>query len=374
MKIGINLLYLIPGQVGGTETYAVSLLNELADIDSSNEYHVFLNRESSGLNLHAANRFRRVECPVNATSRLYRYAWEQALLPWLVKRLRLDVVHSLGYVCPLISPCPSVVTIHDVNFIALRDVMSRGKRAVLGAFVRQSARRASHIIAVSNFAKSEIRRHMGVSVDKFTVIHEGPGKPSDALGSAADWEEVRRRYGITTPYLVALGSQSAHKNVERLILAFAQITRRIPHCLVLAGHLPANGSILSLVGRLGLESRILLTGFVSDAHLFQIMRHAGLFVFPSWYEGFGLPVLEAQGAGVPVACSSAAAIPEVAGMGAEYFNPESVEGMAKVIQDCLSDSNLCQSLIQRGKENLDRFSWRTAALRTLEVYARVCKK
>jgi glycosyltransferase involved in cell wall biosynthesis len=171
---------------------------------------------------------------------------------------------------------------------------------------------------------------------------------------------------------MAFSSLSAHKNIPNLISAFARISSRVPHSLVLVGHLPektwARSEMESAV-----SDRVIFTGYVPDSDVESLMRHASLFAFPSLYEGFGLPILDAQHAGVPVACSSAGALPEVAGKGAITFDPNSVDDIAMALERSLTDQTLRESLIAAGYENASQFSWDRTARQTLDVYEAVAR-
>jgi glycosyltransferase involved in cell wall biosynthesis len=368
MRIGINLLYLLPGLVGGTEVYAVSLLNALAAKKSSYQFFVFINRESVGLNLPQASNFHIIVCPIHASHRWLRYLWEQTILPWQLLYHKIDLVHSLGYVGPILTPCKSLVTIHDVNFVALKSSLSPSKRVFLSFFVQFSARFSTRILTVSNFSKNEIKKFLGVDEGKISVTPEAY-RINETW--PAQWDELEELYGIKKPYLVAFSSLTLHKNIPRLIEAFAQISAKVPHTLVLIGHVPPDANLTAQIFHTGLEQRIILTGFVPDRYVLPLLSHADLFVFPSWYEGFGLPILEAQQVGVAVVSSNAGSLPEVAGAGAIFFDPFSVEDMAQVMARCLSDSNLRSSLIHQGYENLLRFSWEKTAAQTLAIYEAV---
>ena len=370
MRIGLNLLYLIPGNVGGTQTYAVSLIEALATIDSENEYYLFLNQESSKLALTDAPNFHRVVCRFHATRRPVRYAWEQLILPLQLHYYRTDLVHSLGYVGPLMSICPSIVTIHDLNYIALQDVIPVGKRRILQFFSTQSARRAAHVITDSHFSKTEIVRFLRLDPGKVTVTHLGPGWNFVASPSNS-WNSVQEHYNLPNPYVVAFGGRSAHKNVSRLIKAFSKACENLPHYLVLIGHLPRGLDLTAEALAANLPDRVITLGYLPKAHVAPVLKHADLFVVPSLYEGFGLPVLEAQQAGVPVACSTAASLPEVAGEGAVFFDPYSIDDIARVIRKCLKDTELHRTLVQKGCVNLARFSWENTAKDTLIVYQNV---
>jgi glycosyltransferase involved in cell wall biosynthesis len=370
MKIGINLLYLLPGMVGGTETYAAGLLQGLAQVDQQDEFVVFVNIESATWPIPEEPNFTRVVCPVRATSRSRRYLFEQCWLPRLLVKYKIDVVHSLGYVGPLISYCSSVVTIHDLNYITLKHTMLAKRRVVLKFFSMQAARRADHVITISNFSKEKITRAIKLNPDKITVIHHGSIKNGNT-NLSENWEKLSRRYGTKEPYVVAFGGGFLHKNIPRLIQAFALLKDEFPHSLVLIGRIPSNVDLSVEPIEKWAKSRIITTGYVPADHILPFLSHADLFVLPSLYEGFGLPVLEAQQAGVAVACSTAGSLPEVGGQGALYFEPTSVGNIAQTIRNCLADAELSSQLILKGQENLNRFSWDKTARETLSVYQNV---
>ena len=367
MLIALNLLYLIPGVVGGTETYARSLITALARQDSENEYAVFLSREAADIDVTPAPNFRRIVCPVTAMKRAARYSWEQGVLPLQLLRQKPALVHSLGYVSPLAARGPQVVSVHDVNYLG-----HTGRRTAIGRrafqfFVEKTVKRADKVITISEFSRGEIIRHMNVAGEKVIVIHLA-GREVDGAVAPAPPSDLQRNIG--RPYIMAFSSLSAHKNIGRLVAAFRKISQSVPHALVLVGHLPEKNAARSEIEATG-DDRIIFTGHLPDAEVDSLMQNASLFAFPSLYEGFGMPVIDAQHAGVPVACSSAGALPEVAGNGAVIFDPLSIDDMAAAIQRCLLDMDLRLSLVADGYENAKRFSWDKTARETLDVYSAV---
>ena len=363
MRIGLNLLFLVPGIVGGTEVYAAGLLAGLAQIDSENEYVIFVNREAVAWSLPSVPNFNRVVCPVWATSRGKRYFFEQVHLPRLLKHFHVDVIHSLGYVAPLFPPCPSVVTVHDLNFRAFGSRMQLAKQWALEFFVKQSVRCVDHVITVSEFARSQILFAFGISPGKITVTHEAS---SSAIVDLVDLTTALRRYGIDKPYIIAFSSSSPNKNIPRLVQAFVQARRdyHLPHQLVLVGHKPHDKTPDE-------SSAVVFIGYLDESSKQALLAGAEMLVFPSTYEGFGLPVLEAQQVGVPVVCSTAASLPEVAGEAAVFFNPYSIADMAKKISAVATNPALRAELRQKGLANVRRFSWEQTARGTLAVYAQV---
>ncbi len=366
MRIGWNALYLRKGVINGTSIYAEQLIRAILELDSDNIYYLYLNRECADFPAPDAPNLRRIVCPISPSYRALRYAYEQVVLPLLARRHRLDLLHSLNTIAPLILPCPSVVTLHDTRFVVLSEDMSAFRRRAVIFFTASGSRRASRVIAVSEFAKREMIAHLGLAAERIEVVHSGAGNTAPiCYGEAA--AAIRAQYGVQQPYLAAIGGGYPHKNIPRLLEAFARIQADFPHDLVLIGKVPPN------VAPEQLSERVRTTGYVPHAHLPTLLNGAEAFVLPSLYEGFGLPALEAQAADVPLICSRAAALPEIAGEGACYFDPYSVESLAEALRACLRDSALREALRAKGRANLKRFSWEQTARQTLEVYRRATR-
>ena len=367
MRIGINLLYLIPDVVGGTETYAAGLLYGLAEINNRDEFVVFANMESENWPIPSSSNFTRVVCSVRARSRSQRYAFEQLQLPRLLAKYKIDVVHSLGYVAPLYPPCKSILTIPDVNYVTVKQTLPFFKRKILSCISQRSAGKCDHIITISEFSKREIIRHLGIAPKKITVTLLG-SKIGHYRESGIKWSELEEKYQIKKPYIAAFGGSFLHKNIPRLLQAYDLVKDRIVHSLLIIGHLPSNVSLSSDRMDKELMNRIFTTGYVPEEHILPLLANSDLYVLPSLYEGFGLPVLEAQQAGVPVLCSRAGSCPEVGGQGALYFDPMSISEIANLIVDTLNDNELRLKMIKEGYNNLEKYSWEKTARETLQVY------
>ena len=370
MRIGINLLYLLPGIVGGTETYASGLLSGLSRIVSTEDFLIFVNEQAEDWQLPPGENFRRVVCPVSGLNRFKRFVYEQSILPRLLREYNVDVLHSLGYVSPLLAHCPTIVTIHDLNFRVSGNGMSLIRRMSLELFVRQSAMRARTILTVSEFSRAQILETFKVQAQKVVVTYLGPRPLPGANPSHRRDSEALRYVQSKVPYILAFSSRSRNKNLGQLIRAFALLGERLthPHQLVLVGHPPSEGGILSVIKSLSLQEKVIWTGYLDDNSLHSLLKGAQMLVFPSFYEGFGLPVLEAMQSGVPVVCSNRASLPEIAGEAALYFDPSSVEDMAEKIARVASSMILQDELRQRGYENVKRFSWVDTAQKTLALY------
>jgi len=370
MHIGINLLYLLPGVVGGTELYAAGLIQGFSAINHEDKFIIFVNQEAADWPLPRAANIVRIICPVKGSNRSRRYLFEQSSLVNLLKKHKVDLVHSLGYVGPLASPCPSIITIPDLNYIDVAKDMRFVKRLLLRFFSTLAARRSDHIITISCFSKRRLNQALRLPNNKITVTYLAPGAKLNR-GGEDSWPELAPLYRIKGPYIAAFGGGALHKNIPRLIQAFAALKDQVPHSLVLIGRLPPDVNLATVSKEKGLNDRVIATDYVPSAHINTLLCHADLFVLPSLYEGFGMPVLEAQQASVAVACSTAASLPEVAGKGAMYFDPKSIEAISEAIYRCLFDSRMRMELCRLGQENLKRFSWERAAAETLAVYRQV---
>ena len=366
MHVGLNLLFIIPGENGGTQVYSESLIRALADLDSENQYTIFVSEEGASLPLPVQANFCTVVCAVRASRRGACFLWQQMILPWQMKLRRIDVMHTLGGIGPIFPLCPQVATVHDVNFIEIPFVMSRSKQMLLRRMIPAFARRSVHVLTVSEFSKERIEYHMHIPSDRISITYLGP---REYIPVALDeWAGIAARYGLAGPFLIAFGSLAVHKNIARLVEAFTGIQAQVTQRLVLAGHMAAGSKLREQIEAAGLQDRIVLTGYLPDAHVMPMMEHADLFVFPSLHEGFGIPLVEAQRAGVAVASSTAGALPEVAGDGAAFFDPLSVPEMQRVLLECLSSADRRSALAHAGKLNVARFSWTQAAAQTLQAY------
>jgi glycosyltransferase involved in cell wall biosynthesis len=362
--IGLNLLYLLPGVVGGTETYAAGLLHGLSRTESADHFVVFVNLESADWPLPDDPRFHRVVCPVRAVSRSARYRYEQFRLPAEARAHGVDVLHSLGYVAPLRLQCPSVVTVHDVHHLAHGRLRDWHRRLLLGRIVRRSVRGAAAVIADSRFMRDAIAAAYDMPAREIDVV---PLAPNPALNGGAPLPDGGAPAPVSGgPYLLAFGGVTPNKNLDGLLRAFALARQRhgVRQNLVVVGHLPE-----SL--RIGDSAGVVATGYLDEARLASVLAKAEALVFPSLYEGFGLPVLEAMAAGVPVICSRVTAIPEVAGEAAVYFDPRDVEDMASKLALVAHDRALREDLAARGRIRAASFSWERAARETRAIYGRV---
>jgi glycosyltransferase involved in cell wall biosynthesis len=277
-----------------------------------------------------------------------------------------EILWSPNYNAPLVSRGRLVVTVHDVNHLAMGQLLdSRVKHAYAKLMFGNVRRRATRVICPSKFTASELTRLVGIDPKRITVIHSG----LDASWTAPS----RSPRPIAAPYLLFVGNVKPHKNLPRLLQAVESLRERIPHTLAIVGKrdgfITPDRAVIAGAERLG--ARVFFTGEVSDELLRSYYAHAELLVFPSLYEGFGFPPLEAMAAGIPVAASTAGSIPEVCGEAAAYFDPCSVEEMSAVIERALTDQPLRDRLRELGKRQVARYSWAETTAQVASVFREV---
>ena len=371
MRIGINTLFILPGKVGGTETYVRGLIHGLTQVDKKNEYVLFTHNENHHTFEYNSGQFSKKLCPVPVKSRLARVAYEQMVVPRLVVKHGTDILHSPGYVSPIVGKFGKIVTIHDMQYHYYPENFPKARLFYWKHFVPLSARRADIVITVSNNSKKDIVELLKVPAEKVVVTYESSKFAGDLDAFEFD-EQALDKHGIRSKYILSVGSLLPGKNLDKLIEAFSLIMDKTEHQLVLAG---MNGHAIKSVRNVLMEKeigrdRVMLLGRVSDELLFSLYKNAALFVLPSLFEGFGIPLVEAMSLGCPVAASDRTSIPEVVGDAAVLFDPEVPERIGEAMISVLSDRSLRSGLVRRGLERAKLFSWEKMAQETLGAYDR----
>ena len=302
-----------------------------------------------------------------------RAAWTFGALPWWLPRAGLGVFHGTSYYAPIIGPVPTVVTFHDMSVLACPDRHPRARVVRAQALLGRVARHASAIITPSAFSATEIVRWLGVPAER---IHVVPGAAAGTFSRPLDTATigaVAARFGLQPGFLLCLGTVEPRKNIGRVLQAAARLRRGgAPVRVVIAGRLGWGfRPILDQARALGLEGAVRFVGFVSDADLRGLMALASALVYPSLYEGFGLPVVEAMAAGLPVVTSRTGALAEVAGGAALLVDPYDTDAIADALQRASQDGDLRAVLRRRGLARAGEFSWERSARETLAVYATV---
>jgi glycosyltransferase involved in cell wall biosynthesis len=374
MHVGLNLVYLVPGETGGMEVYARELMPQLLAAGPDIRFTAFVNREAAGSNdAPLTDLMPSVTVPVRARKRHEWVRGEQQLLPRLASRAGVDLLHSPGGTAPAWGRFRRVVTIHDLNY----RIVPEAHLGLLGHGMRMlvplAARRSHRIIVPAAATREDLRRLLGTPAAKIDVVHEGLGRTRREAPITDS--ELRGWLGVDArPIVLSVSAKRPHKNLLRLIGAIALIPNERRPLLVLPGYPTVHENELRhRAMELDVVADVRLLGWVDDAHLEGLYAAASCFVFPSLYEGFGLPVLEAMARGLPVACSGRGALDEVAGDAALRFDPESESAIAAAIQRLMTDATERQRLRAAGRERVSHFTWAAAAAGTLASYERAMR-
>jgi glycosyltransferase involved in cell wall biosynthesis len=359
LRIGVNALYLVPGGVGGTEIYLRNLLRVLGEIDRTNEYFLFTNRETGiALGPEQPN-FHVVEQAVRAVSRPARIVWEQTVLPLAVAARRVDVLLNPGFTGPLLGGCPQVTVFHDLQHKRHPEHFRWFDLPFWRFLLFWSAHLSRIVIADSEATGADLDRFYRLPPRKVRIVPLGVDPRFFAIAGARQ----------TEPLLLSVSTLHPHKNLDRLLRAFAVFHSRRPEFrLVIAGLRGFDSANLErLRDALGLADTVEFTGWIPREELYGLYARARAFLYPSTFEGFGLPVLEALATGVPTACSAIEPLASTAGDAALQFDPDDESAMADAMERLALDERLREQLSTKGPERASRFSWETTARLTLEA-------
>jgi glycosyltransferase involved in cell wall biosynthesis len=369
--IGLNLIFLVPGETGGMEIYARELLPALlAEAPPGMRFTAFVSREAAAAREAPWRELLPcVTVPVHARSRAQWVLGEQTLLPPLAARHRVDLMHSLASTAPVWGCGRRVTTVHDLIYARFPHAHSGLREKGMRVLVPLAARRSRRVIADSSSTREDLVALLGCRRERIDVVPLGLG----AIRRAAPLPERELRQALLLDgreVVLSLSAKRAHKNLAALIAALARLPQPRP-VLVLPGYPTEHERELrALAASLGLAEDVRFAPWLSEPELEALWGLARAFVFPSLYEGFGLPVLEAMARGVPVACSDASSLPEVAGDAALTFDPRDEAAIAAALQRLLADRALAEELRERGLRRAREFTWARTARLTLASYAR----
>lgn len=368
MKIAFDLRRVKNPGIG---RYMKCLVEAIVARAPEHEYLLILPPDAPSIAIPSESRVEELVSPLK-----YYSIGEQIELPRILRRHKVDLLHSPHFNVPLASPCPVVATLHDVIYLACKsDLPSRLGRLYYRGMMEAAVRRAESIITVSEFSRSEILRYLPAAHAKIEVIHSGVDPAFARVSDVKQTQRTLARLGIDRDYILYTGIYKPRKNHAGLLRAFKHfLTRGTQAQLVIAGPMAEGERELHvLAAGLGIANHVVFTGFVDDADLRALYSAARVYACPSLYEGFGLSVLEAMACGAPVVCSELASLPEVAGDAALYADACNPEEFGAAMHQMFTGVSLREQLIAAGKKNLRRFSWAGAAERTLEVYWRVAR-
>ena len=378
LRIGVNALYLIPGGVGGTEIYLRGVLDAMAAIDRSNEYFVFRNHETGADLTPAQSNFHDCPQPVKAAFRPARMIYEQAILPFAVQARRIDVLFNGGFTAPLLCRCPMVTVFHDLQYRRHPEYFRWFDLPFWRVLLPASAARSQCLVALSETVKADLMKYYGRRAADIEVIPHGV-EPA--------FTRIARQREADPPSQVVLLTVSTlhpHKNLHALLRAFraflndgrngkqtsfaGSVTLRI---IGLKGFEAA--AIEVLRKELDLEQSVEIPGWLPREEVYRSFAEAHALIYPSKFEGFGIPVLEALTCGLPVACSRLPSLVEIAGECARYFDPEDADAMEEALRDVAWNEDLRKRLSEAGLARAQKFSREASARRLVELLSRVAQ-
>jgi len=345
-RIGVNALYLIPGAVGGTEIYLRNLLNALAEIDGHNQYVVFTNAETGSDLIPKQANFMQAAQPVRARFRPWRILWEQTALPLAVKRHRIEVLFNPGFTAPICSPCTSVTVFHDLQHKRHPEHFRWFDLPFWRLLLWASARSSTRLIADSASTRNDLKHFYGVRAE---VVH---------LGVESRFFEIAA-HREPKDYILCVSTLHPHKNLDRLLRAHSR-DPRLPD-LVITG---LKGFAAKEIEKLA-DRRVRITGWIPRDELYDLYRCARAFIYPSTFEGFGLPVLEAMAARIPLACSDIPPLREIGGRTISYFDPLDETAIGSALRRLVAPPD--HALVAAAHQRAAEFTWEKTARKTLDI-------
>jgi len=379
MRIGINTLWVVPGEVGGAEYYLSNLLDGLIRVDAENRYAVFLSPRNEAICPPLPDNFRKVILPFCNRNRKLRILAEQFVLPILARRETLDILHSPDNMSgPLLKPCGLVQTLQYLHCFLLRNELPRVKMSIIRNHLRLAVRRADHVITPSRNTREDALRIFRLPPDRVTCVPDYVSIPALFPEGLKTEEELLDRYGIRVPYLFSPSSLYPYKNITGMLRTLKELRGRyrLPHSLVVAGRddIGLYPETRRLADALGVGDAYRYLGPVPHAHVPTLYAHAACTFFPSRCETFGIPLLESMAMGTPVVCSNRSSLVEVAGGAAALVNPDDVEEMSRTTARLLTDPEERRVLQEKGLKRAGAFTPESAGEQTLEIYRRVYRE
>jgi len=367
--IGIDARLFGTAQAAGIGIYTEELIGNLIKLDHDNHYTIFVTKDILDFFPFYGKNLKKQ----TVTFPHYSYS-EQFLYPNILSSAKLDLIHYTNFNSPVFSKrVKSVVTIHDLTlwFYPGRRADNWLRRMAYRYVIRKSCENATRVIAVSNRTKEDIIKYLNIDSNRIDVVYEGLPNRYKPVDDVKKIEAIKNKYNISRPFFLCVGQWRPHKNLVRLLRAFALLRHRynIDYQLVLVGKADINAhEMYTIIKRLGIQESVIATGYVADGDLPYFYSGAEAFVFPSLYEGFGIPPLEAMASGTPVLSSNASVMPEVLGDAALFFNPLDIEDIAQAMYQLATTYRIKKELRDKGFKQVKKYSYTKMAHQTLEVY------
>ncbi|MHA1380624.1 MAG: glycosyltransferase family 4 protein [Candidatus Helarchaeota archaeon] len=376
MNIAIDLTS-IPNQKTGVGKYATALVDALGKFDNENHYWIFVKKNQVNEFNPKKKNFHIIECSNLLNLKVFRVLWEQFLLPFIVLIKKIDILHSIHYTTPFLFSLRRIITFHDMTFFILPKKHTLLKRIFFKLIIPFSAKRADRIISVSESTKKDIESILKVSGRKIDVVYEIIDSIYRPIEKKNLILEIKKKYGIYNNFILYVGTLEPRKNVSGLIRAYHNLvlSRNIVQDLVIIGKKGwGYEEIFKTVKDLNLGDRVVFTGYVPDSELVYFYNAAEIFIYPSFYEGFGIPPLEALACGTPTISSNISSMPEVVGDAGILIDPSNTKELSQMIFKLLSSKNLRENFRKKGLERAKEFSSERMAKKTIDSYRKVLGK
>lgn len=369
MKIVINALG--PSKVkAGIGNYLSNLINKLSIVDKKNKYIIFASSENKIFYKTQNKNFFIIDIGFWGRNNLLRIFWEQLILPVKLLEHKADILFSPGFVCPLIKAVKYITVIHDMTFFSHPQVHTFFKKLYFPFMIKRSVKRSEKIIAISYNTKKEIIKYIKIPPEKIVVTHLSANKFSKS-NIIDEKKFLLEKYKIKSDFLLFVGMIEPRKNLDLIIEAFKKFSDKTIKLVIVGKKGWMVDDLFEKIKLKNLDEQIIFTGFVPDNELEIFYKTAKVFLYPSLYEGFGIPVLEAMTTGCPVITSNISSLPEVAGDAAILIDPENSEELSDAVNKLINDVKIREELVKKGFENTKKFSWKKTAKQTLLVFEEV---
>jgi glycosyltransferase involved in cell wall biosynthesis len=365
MKIGVMLRHL--NEIGGINVYTKNVIENLLEIDRKNDY-IFLYNSDSFIGTYS--KYENVKELV--IDKKNKFLWDQFYIPRIVKSEKIDIIFNPKLSIPLFASAKKVLTMHGLEQFACPGAFKLYDNIYVHLMMPLFCHFANSIIVMTNFGKNDLIKYLKVRSEKIEVIHESYHKRFEVKKNPEKLLEIKQKYDLPDKFIFFVGGLAPLKNFTNIIKAFNIVRKKTSTKLVLAGFKRFKyAKDLELIDRLKLQDDIRYLGFVSDDDIPYLYNLAECFIFPSLYEGFGIPVLEAQACGCPVVSTKTGATPEVSGGAAILVNPYNQREIAQAVYNVLTEEDLKEKLVKAGIENVKKYSWLETARKTLQLFEKV---
>jgi glycosyltransferase involved in cell wall biosynthesis len=378
LRIGINTLF--RGKPTGVANYIINLVKYLTILDRHNEYSIFMTESNRKYFDLRHDNFHQVICSVNTENPIARRIWEQTVFPHIVKNRNLDILHCPMNVIPVFTTCKCIVTLLDCQYFQDSPKNTFLRKNFNKMFMRLSLKKADAAITISGSMKQNIHHYLGRNGKDIHVIHLGQ-EYSDLHKRILNPDRIKRTLKISGKYIIFVGYPSYRKNVSGLVRGFALALKKVkdPCDLVICGDIHEKVesdyvNILRTINEFGVEKHVKFTGYLEVPDMLDLMAGAEFLALPSFYEGFGIPVIEAMACGIPVLVSDIPVMRELVADAGVYMNPYDDEDISRGILKLLSDENIKEILRNEGRKRASQFTWENTALKTLDYYRQIAEE